>query len=193
MSAWTDHVAKWQDCTKCPLGHQRSNIVFARAGVVGGITKGGALPVDVAFVGEAPGASEDALGLPFVGPAGDLQQQITERALPVGTTYTFCNLVCCYPREAKDRGDNEPEPEEIMACRPRLYEFLGIARPKLVVLVGVLASDYIGHDANGNVLGAKAVDVIHPAAILRMPLAQKHMAIQQSIVTIRNGYENVVQ
>ena len=130
---------------------------------------------------------------PFVGPAGHLLDQIIERALPPGTTYALTNLVACFPREAKARGDNEPEPGEIAACRPRLMEFIKLCHPRLVVLVGSLASNYIGHDAYGKVCGASALDIIHPAAILRMPLAQKQMAVQKVIVVLRNAVECVLQ
>jgi len=129
---WEEHVDKWKDCQRCPLAQQRGNICLAR----------GTLPAAVLFVGEAPGSSEDTLGLPFVGPAGQLLDQIIERALPTGTSYALTNLVACYPREAKSRGDNEPERGEILECRPRLIEFVNIARPKLIVLVGNLTDHY---------------------------------------------------
>lgn len=193
MTTWTDHVAQWKDCTRCPLSQQRSNIVLARAGIAGGATTGGRLPCDVLFVGEAPGASEDATGLPFWGPAGDLLQQIIERALPAGTRYALTNLVACFPAKAKARSDNEPERSEILACRPRLREFIGIARPKLIVCVGTLASDYVGHDAYGRVGSAKVIDIVHPAFILaRLPLAQKRMAVDKAIVVIRSAFEDLV-
>src|SRR3954471_2435855 len=99
MTTWLEHVARWRDCTRCPLSQQRSNIVLAR----------GQVPCDVLFVGEAPGASEDALAQPFCGPAGHLLDQIVERALPPIVSYAMTNLVCCFPREAKAQGDNEPE------------------------------------------------------------------------------------
>ncbi len=183
MSAWLDHVERWKDCTKCPLCHQRSNIVLAR----------GTVPCDVLFCGEAPGASEDALGQPFVGPAGDLLNQIIERAVPQGVTVALTNLVACFPAEAKARGDNEPERAEILACRPRLHEFIKLARPRLIVCVGNLASDWIGHDASGKVLGATVVEIVHPAAILRMPLAQKGMAVNRAIVIVQGAVEKVIQ
>jgi DNA polymerase len=157
----------------------------------------------VLFVGEAPGASEDALGEPFVGPAGQLLDNesaknpgIVQCALPAWVRRAFTNLVCCFPREAKDRGDNEPQDEEIMACRPRLHEFISkVAQPKLIVCVGQLASNYIGqHDAYGKVLGAKVIEIVHPAFILRsMPLVQKQMAVQKSIIQIRSAASEVLQ
>src|SRR5207244_4450732 len=139
MSAWTDHVARWKDCTACPLCQQRDRIVLAR----------GQVPCDVVFVGEAPGASEDVLGQPFVGPAGRLLDQIIERALPAGARFALTNLVACFPREAKARGENMPEVKEILACRPRLLEFIDLCRPKLVVRVGREAGDWVDHDAYG--------------------------------------------
>lgn len=195
MVTWLEHVARWRDCTRCPLAQQRDNIVLARAGMVGGATTGGGLPCDVLVVGEAPGASEDALGQPFVGPAGDLLQQILERALPPGTTYALTNLVACFPREAKQRGDNEPELEEIEACRPRLEEFATIARPRLAILVGKLADDWVQHDAWGRVFGGvAAVDIVHPAHILaRLPAVQKRYAVERAIVQVRTAYAGVVQ
>jgi uracil-DNA glycosylase len=170
---WIEHVAKWRDCQKCPLAQQRSNIVLAR----------GTLPCDVVFVGEAPGSSEDALGLPFRGPAGNLLDQIIERAMP-DITYAMTNLVCCYPREAKAEGINEPRLDEIKECRPRLTEFINIAQPKLIVCVGRLATEHVDHRD-----GVHCIDIDHPAHILRMPLVQKQMAAQKAIIILRNAVE----
>ncbi len=180
MTAWTDHVARWKDCQLCPLCQQRDRIVLGR----------GQVPCDVVFVGEAPGASEDALGEPFIGPAGDVMNQIIDRALPPGTTYALTNLVACFPREAKARGDNEPEMSEILACRPRLEEFVAIARPRLIVRVGALAAGWAQPPR-----GVATVDIIHPAATFppRMPRVQAQSAIQHAIVKLRCAVEAMVQ
>ena len=183
MTPWQLFVDKWKNCTLCPLHTQRSNIVLAR----------GQIPAEVMVVGEAPGVSEDALGIPFCGPAGQLLDQIIERAIPVSVSVVYCNLVCCFPREAKDRGENEPELSEIIACRPRLQEFIAIAKPRLIVCVGVLASDHINHDARGKVTGAAVTQIDHPAWILRMPLVQRQMATQRAIVVIKTAIRNVLQ
>lgn len=174
MSAWSDHVTKWKDCQACPLAQQRFRICLAR----------GTVPCDVLLVGEAPGASEDVLGQPFVGPAGRLLDQIIDRALPKTISYALTNLVCCFPREAKTEGVNEPRQSEIVACRPRLIEFVNISQPKLIVCVGILSADYIDHGDT-----VPCVDIVHPAAILRMPLAQKQMAVQRAIVVVRNAVD----
>lgn len=178
MSAWTDHVASWKDCTECPLCQQRDRIVLAR----------GQVPADVVFVGEAPGASEDAMGIPFCGPAGQLLDQIVERALSPEVRRAFTNLVACFPREAKMAGDNEPERGEIMSCRPRLAEFVLLCKPKLVVTVGRLATEYMHSGTlypHGQDIQFCSID--HPAYILRMPLVQRQMATQKAIVVVRTA------
>lgn len=179
MTTWVEHVNHWKDCVKCPLGQQRFRICLAR----------GTVPCDVLFVGEAPGASEDAIGEPFVGPAGNLLDQIVEKALAPEVRRAFTNLVCCFPREAKARGDNEPEREEILACAPRLVEFANIAQPRLVVCVGDLAEHYVKR-----VYGGPRVHIVHPAFILaRLPQAQKGMAANKCAVQIRSAWNSVVE
>ena len=182
LPTWTDHVVQWKDCHQCPLGDQRSSIVLAR----------GTVPCDVLFIGEAPGTSEDAMGVPFVetAPAGNLMNQIIERALHKSITYALTNIVACFPREAKMFSNNhQPTPDEIRACRPRLTEFVNIARPRLVVRVGQLATAWVDY-----VSGVRYVDIIHPSYILvRMPLAQRQMAVNKSIVVIRSAVEDMVE
>lgn len=194
VTAWTDHVEKWKDCTACPLCQQRDRIVLAR----------GQVPCDVLFIGEAPGASEDALGLPFKGPAGHLLDDIISHSLLMSTKYALTNLVCCYPREAKILGENEPLPEEIKACAPRLKEFVRFAQPRLIVRVGQLAAAYVAQPAMFSKDGRSApewilpgrylelIEIVHPAAVLRMPLAQKNMAVQRAIVQIRTALESMI-
>lgn len=185
---WLEHVNNWKDCTACPLAQQRSNICFARSEWIGEDRPNLHLPCDVAFIGEAPGASEDAIGLPFIGPAGRLMDQIIERALPRGVTHTLFNLVLCFPREAKERGDNEPTREEILACRPRLVEFVNLCQPKLIVTVGDLADRYVPKHST-----MRYADIVHPAHILaRLPQAQKGMATNKCIVVIRSAVEDVL-
>lgn len=179
-TTWLEHVAKWRDCKLCPLCHQRDRIVLAK----------GVLPADVVVVGEAPGASENVIGLPFVGPAGRLLEQIVERAVPSTVPVAYCNLVACFPAEAKARGDNEPTHKEIVACRPRLEEFIHLCNPRLIVCVGGLAAGYVRRETFE---GVRFTDIDHPAFILRMPLAQKGMAVQRAIVVVRNAVANTVQ
>lgn len=177
MNTWLQHVEDWKDCQRCPLGTQRDRICLAR----------GVLPCDVLFVGEAPGASEDTAGLPFVGPAGMLLDEIIARGVPKGVTHALTNLVACFPREAKSIGDNEPERGEILECRPRLVQFVNLAQPRVIVRVGKLAVRYLGFD-----LSVPFADIDHPAYMLRLPLAAQKGAVQRAMVHIRNTCEDVL-
>jgi len=167
---------KWKDCQKCELAKQRRKIVMAR---------GTRIPCDVLFVGEAPGSSENVIGRPFCGPAGHLMQRIIDEALH---DHTFCltNLVMCFPREAKSRGENEPPEEAILTCRPRLEEFIGLCKPKTIVAVGRLAAkylyEYLEHE--------DFPQITHPAAILRMHVSQLGLAVQQCVYTIEDALES---
>lgn len=181
---WLQHVQRWDGCKRCPLGEQRDRMCFGRSewplGTDHPVLH---LPCDVLFVGEAPGTSEDTAGLPFVGPAGRLMDQIIERALPEGATHTLTNLVACFPRHAKERGDNEPERGEVLECRPRLVEFINLAQPRLIVRVGQMVGQHL--DFNRSV---PMVDIVHPAFILaRLPAAQKGMAVNKCVVQVRRA------
>ncbi len=211
MVTLAQHVERWKDCDLCPLAQQRGRICLGR----------GLVPCDVLFVGEAPGASEDAVGQPFVGPAGDLLDRIERSALgPIalcatcgairrrdGEDWTCVgghrrshdhggrsvitahnNLVACFPREAKSRGENEPEDAEIAACEGRLIEFVNLAQPRLIVCVGRLAERWVDH-----VDGVPCVDIIHPAAILKMrTMSQKQSATDRAVVVLRNAVEDAL-
>lgn len=180
------HYRRWANCQRCLLSKQRQRICLAR----------GTVPCDVLFIGEAPGSSEDALGKPFCGPAGHLLDQIIEQSL--GRTqidvygedswglysYALTNLVACFPRQAKDAGVNEPPEEAIEACAPRLAEFVRLSRPKLIVLVGKLAEQW-GPDQPAS------ISITHPAAILRMDVSQKGLAVQRAVVTIADAVEEI--
>lgn len=174
---WEQHVERWKDCRKCPLCDQRYQICLAR----------GTVPCDVLFIGEAPGASENDLGLPFKGPAGRLLDQIIARAFAgLNLTYALTNLVACFPREAKLRGDNEPEEDEVLACRPRLNEFINIAQPRIIACVGGMSTQYVDHEDT-----VPCVDLVHPAAILRSkaPQVKKDQDVNHITAVLRSAVE----
>lgn len=77
------HVERWSDCTACDLHEERKNVVLAR----------GSLPADVLLVGESPGKGEDSLGSPFVGPAGQLLDEIVDRSLGTLALCPLCRAV----------------------------------------------------------------------------------------------------
>ncbi|MBV9946211.1 MAG: uracil-DNA glycosylase [Myxococcales bacterium] len=109
-------------CTKCGLAATRTQTVFSRG------NPGAA----ICFVGEAPGADEDAQGLPFVGRAGQLlDRMIAAMGLSPERDVYVCNILKCRPP-----GNRRPEPEEIATCIPYLHEQLAVVRPRVIVAMG---------------------------------------------------------
>ena len=86
---------------------------------------------EVMFVGEGPGQREDERGLPFVGPAGKLLDELLAAAGWTRADVYVTNVVKCRPP-----GNRDPEPEEIAACAPFLEEQLGLLQPRLIVTLG---------------------------------------------------------
>lgn len=120
-------------CTRCGLAAGRTNTVFAR----------GNPEASLCLVGEAPGADEDAQGLPFVGRAGQLlDKMIQAMGLDPQKDVYVCNIIKCRPPD-----NRRPEPEEIEACIPYLHEQLTTIKPKAIVA--------LGNTAVGALLGTK--------------------------------------
>jgi uracil-DNA glycosylase family 4 len=114
-----------RDCRLCPLGSLRTNAVPGEGSACGRI----------AFVGEAPGADEDAQGRPFVGRAGKLLDKIIV-AMGLKRSEVFIgNILKCRPPENRD-----PRPEEIIKCLPYLQEQLEIIKPEIIVALGAHAA-----------------------------------------------------
>ncbi len=109
-------------CTKCALAATRTNTVFAR----------GNPKAKLCIVGEAPGADEDASGLPFVGRAGQLlDKMVRAMGLSPETDVYVCNIIKCRPP-----GNRKPEADEIATCIPYLHEQLSQVDPRAIVAMG---------------------------------------------------------
>jgi DNA polymerase len=113
-------------CVACPLHQQRNKTVF---GV-------GDEAADWLFVGEGPGADEDAKGEPFVGQAGKLlDNMLAAIKLKRGHNVYIANVVKCRPP-----GNRNPEPAEAAQCEPYLHRQIALIRPKLIVALGKVAA-----------------------------------------------------
>jgi DNA polymerase len=162
-------------CSKCSLAPTRTNTVFSR----------GNPEAKLVFVGEAPGADEDAQGLPFVGRAGQLLDKMIEAmGLDPENDVYVCNIIKCRPP-----GNRRPEPEEIEACIPYLHEQLAAIAPRVIVAMG--------NTAVGALLGTKigitkvrgnwklyrgripVMPTYHPSYLIR-PSAQQKEAKRQA-------------
>lgn len=174
---YAEHKAKWSGCTLCPLSRERTRVVLAR----------GKIPSPILFIGEAPGDSEDVIGKPFVGPAGQLLDSIIEQAIDGQYDYALTNLVACIPKFDGTKG--EPEKEHIEACRERLLEFIEMAKPRLLVLVGTLASKWV--PTSSEVRDIARIRIPHPAFILRMNIAARPLEIKRAVATIAEAIEDL--
>ena len=115
-------------CVKCaPLAASRTNVVFG----VGNIDS------EIMFVGEAPGADEDAQGEPFVGAAGQLLTRMIKAMGFSREQVYIANILKCRPdMPAGSSGNRKPTPEEMQTCIPYLHAQIDLIRPKVVVALG---------------------------------------------------------
>ena len=113
------------DCQRCKLHGGRTNLVF---GV-------GNLAADLMFVGEAPGADEDAQGIPFVGRAGQLLTKIIAAIGLSREQVYIANILKCRPP-----GNRDPEPDEVETCEPFLFQQIETIQPKIIVALGKYAA-----------------------------------------------------
>jgi uracil-DNA glycosylase len=118
-------------CTKCQsLAYSRKNVVFGT----------GSLNSEILFIGEAPGAEEDATGRPFVGKAGELLTRIIQAMGLSRETVFIANVLKCRPdTPGKSSGNRKPSPIEMATCLPYLQEQIAIIRPKVMVALGSTA------------------------------------------------------
>lgn len=114
-----------RQCTRCPLHEHRRNTVFAR----------GSAQARLTFVGEGPGAEEDAQGVPFVGPAGQLLDRMIEAMGLHPDEVYICNIVKCRPP-----GNRKPTVDEMQACMPFLREQLALVASEVLVALGATAA-----------------------------------------------------
>jgi uracil-DNA glycosylase family 4 len=158
-------------CEKCPLHETRTKAVFGA----------GDANADLMFVGEAPGADEDRQGLPFVGRAGQLLNQMLE-----GIGLSRGDVFIANVLKSRPPGNRDPQPMEIEACRPYLFEQVRLIEPTVICTLGNFATKLLSGNPAGitKVRGAPQVHEIggrtvfllplfHPAAALRTPAVKE--------------------
>jgi len=156
------------DCTRCALAKGRNKLVFGD----------GDPNAKLMFVGEGPGADEDASGLPFVGRGGQLlNNMIGAMGLTREQVY-IANVVKCRPPN-----NRTPEPDEAHTCSPFLFRQIDVVRPQVIVALGQTAVTYLTGEKRplsawrGTVhplRGTKLIVTYHPAFLLRDPNQKKH-------------------
>ena len=155
-------AASASGCNRCRLSEGRTQVVFGT----------GSPSADLLFVGEGPGAEEDARGLPFVGRSGKLLDRLVLEEVGLRRDQCYiANVVKCRPP-----GNRDPRPDEVEACRPWLDQQLDFLSPKVVVTLGNFATKALLGTTHGITRvrgrtypwrGGVLVPTYHPAAVLR--------------------------
>jgi DNA polymerase len=156
------------DCQRCRLAGGRKTIVFGQ----------GNPRARLVFIGEAPGADEDAQGLAFVGRAGQLLTDIIEKGLRMRRDDVWIgNVLKCRPP-----GNRNPEADEILACQPFLERQIEAIQPLVIVGLGKFAGQWLLKTAEpitrlrgrlGRYKDIQVMPTYHPAYLLRNPGAKK--------------------
>jgi len=152
------------ECTRCKLH------TLGRRQVVFGV---GNADADLMFVGEAPGADEDAQGIPFVGRAGQLLTKMIQAINLERDQVYIANVIKCRPPQNRN-----PEPDEIATCEPFLFQQIAAIKPRVIVALGsfaaktLLRSEESISRLRGRIYdfhGAKLIPTFHPSFLLRSP------------------------
>src|SRR5688572_8368651 len=151
------------NCTRCPLFEGRTQVVHTT----------GNFDADLMFIGEAPGADEDAQGFPFVGRAGQLLTKIIESIGFKREEVAIGNINRCRPP-----GNRAPTLPEAHTCRPFLLREIAVIKPKVIVVMGNTALHNLLDTKDGitkvrgtfqDYFGVKVMPTFHPAYLLRDP------------------------
>ena len=154
-------------CVRCPLHQTRTTVVFGA----------GNADADLMFIGEAPGANEDRMGLPFVGQAGKLLDRLLAEIGLERKQVWICNVLKCRPPDNRD-----PHPNEIEACQDYLRSQVDLIEPTVICTLGNFSTKLLRADSTGisrlhghaevRMIGPRAVrlyPLYHPAAALYTP------------------------
>ena len=156
-----------QACKLCPLHETRTQAVFGN----------GNADADLMFVGEAPGMHEDQQGIPFVGRAGQLLDELLREVGLSREEVFVCNVL-----KSRPPGNRDPQPEEILTCRPYLDKQVELIEPRVICTLGNFATKLLTRSQRGitsvrgkpqeHQIGGRPVriyPILHPAAALRTP------------------------
>ncbi len=162
MSALTELYKEIASCQRCILSQARQRAVPGE----------GPEDAEIVFIGEAPGFHEDQQGRPFVGPAGQLLEQLLDSISLKREDVYICNVIKCRPPRNRD-----PLPEEIKTCKPYLDRQIELIAPRMIVTLGRFSMErfFPGakishiHGQPRKVGGILYYPIYHPAAALHQP------------------------
>ncbi len=158
---WEELEEACKNCKKCKLCSGRNNVVIGT----------GNKNARIMFIGEGPGADEDAQGIPFVGKAGKLMDKALQGLGVKREEIYIANVVKCRPPQNRN-----PEKEEAESCKEYLETQINLVKPEIIVLLGgialknMLGEEYGITSCRGKWYekdGRKILPTFHPAALLR--------------------------
>jgi DNA polymerase len=169
-----------RQCTRCPLHRTRTQVVFGS----------GNADAELMFIGEAPGAHEDRMGLPFVGQAGKLLDKLLgEIGMERGDVFV-CNVLKCRPPDNRD-----PHPKEIEACRDYLDRQVDLIEPTVICTLGNFSTKLLRGDPTGisRLHGREEVRLIGPRAVRLYPLYHPAAALYtpSMLETLRSDFHRI--
>ena len=175
MTDYPELVQRITICEKCSLSQGRNNTVPGD----------GSLDADIMFIGEGPGFHEDRQGLPFVGPAGNLLNEMLSSIGLARQDVYITNMVKCRPPNNRD-----PFPAEIRSCSPYLDAQIGLIQPKVIVTLGRYSfAKFFPNESISRARGRPRIwqglviyPMYHPAAALHNPGLRP--AIQRDFSTL---------
>ncbi len=157
------------DCRRCKLWQGRKNLVFGEGNPNAGLM----------FVGEGPGADEDAQGRPFVGRAGQLLTKIIEAIDMKRADVYIANIV-----KSRPPNNRVPEPDEVAACLPFLKKQIAAIQPQIIVTLGAVATNNLlsaplsitkVRGEFRDLGGILVMPTFHPSYLLRNPAAKREV------------------
>jgi DNA polymerase len=167
-----------QACTRCPLHETRTKAVFGA----------GDADADLMFVGEAPGAEEDRQGLPFVGRAGQLLDELL-----AGIGMSRQGVFIANVLKSRPPGNRDPQPLEIEACRPYLLEQVRLIEPMVICTLGNFATKLLSGNPAGitRVRGTPQVHSMGGCTVFLLPLFHPAAGLRTPAVkdTLRRDFE----
>lgn len=183
INSWEELELACKNCNKCKLCKQRHNVVIEE----------GNRNAKIMFIGEGPGADEDAQGIPFVGKAGRLMNMALAGIGIKREELYITNIVKCRPPENRN-----PEKEEADSCKEYLQSQINMVKPKIIVLLGsvalknILGEEYGITKSRGIWVeknGIKYMPTFHPAALLRDD--NKKIAFWKDLKTVKQEIEKL--
>ncbi len=158
------------ECERCALSRTRKNIVFGE----------GDPNAAIMFIGEAPGANEDATGHPFVGAAGELLTRIVENGMGLSRREVYiANILKCRPP-----GNRDPQPDEIMHCIGFLQRQIWAVQPDVIITLGRVATQNLldtktpisrMRGSFHEYMGIRVMPTFHPSYLLQNPSKKREV------------------